>query len=882
MAFVVKAQPPAGQAPAGNTQAPAAKPGNAQAAPGGKQAPPPTIGRAYGKVTDSTGQPLGQVTAIVLKSTVDPVTKKKKLVLIKGMDTKANGEFNFEDLPIVAPLVLKLSATGYKSQDMTFSIMPAAPAASAQPAGQASASPYGAIPSFEKDLGLVKLAADVKDLATVTVTAAPPTMKLELDKKVFNVEKNIVSAGGTGLDIMRNVPSVNVDIDGNVTLRGAVPTIFVDGRPTTLTLDEIPADAIESVEVITNPSAKYDASGGGAGILNIILKKNRKKGYNGSISGGIDSHGAPNALAGFNIRQGKVNISANGMINGTNGKTIGNTVRNTYLYGDTTRLLQSDLSRNKGQFMFGQLGADYFVSNKTTISASYIKVHGEFKPTDVSRIETDSLNAPDKSITYSTRYSNSDRVFDVNGGQLGMKHLFAKTGEEWTIDASLFDVRAHTSALYTTDYLSGQPPSAVNAIGQQETIGTASPLFYTIQTDYTDPLGKKSKLEAGLRAAIQHLDNDNNTYTIGQKDSLLLDTLGTSNYKSTSAVYAAYVNFTSGFGNFSYALGLRAESSNYSGELINTGTPYKNTYPLSLFPSVFLSQKFKNDQEIQLSATRKITRPNFFQLIPYTDYSDTLNITRGNPNLRPQFTESFEMSYMKTLAHSNTLLFSAYYKYTSNLITPFQDSGVNPIGKPVLINTYENANNSYTVGAEVTATYNFTHWWDASLNVNLYNSHINTSNLDQPSQTAMWSYFGKFNSNFKLPDNFTIQLTTTYQSKTQLPINLNQNQFGPPNSSTQASSQGYIKSFYGFDLAIKKSFLKNNAASVTVSMTDIFRTRWSDQFSQSAFFQQEYDRLKDPQLLRVVLAYRFGKMDLNLFKRKSTNGQGMGDAGGSL
>jgi ferric enterobactin receptor len=877
MAFVVKAQPPAG-----NTQAPAAKPGAAQQGPGGKQAPPPTIGRAYGKVVDSTGQPLGQVTAIILKSTVDPVTKKKKLVLLKGMDTKANGEFNFEDLPIVAPLVLRVSGTGFKAQDVSFSIMPAAPAAGAQPAGQSSASPYGAIPSFEKDLGSVKLAADVKDLATVTVTAAPPTMKLELDKKVFNVEKNIVSAGGTGLDIMRNVPSVNVDIDGNVTLRGAVPTIFVDGRPTTLTLDEIPADAIESVEVITNPSAKYDASGGGAGILNIILKKNRKKGYNGSISGGIDSHGAPNALAGFNIRQGKVNISANGMINGTNGKTIGNTVRNTYLYGDTTRLLQSDLSRNKGQFMFGQLGADYFVSNKTTISASYIKVHGEFKPTDVSRIETDSLNAPDKSVTYSTRYSNSDRVFDVNGGQLGMKHLFAKTGEEWTIDASLFDVRAHTTALYTTDYLSGQPPSAVNAVGQQETIGTASPLFYTIQTDYTDPLGKKSKLEAGLRTAIQHLDNDNNTYTIDGNNQKQLDSLGISNYKSTSAVYAAYVNFTSGFGNFSYALGLRAESSNYSGELINTGTPYKNTYPLSLFPSVFLSQKFKNDQEIQLSATRKITRPNFFQLIPYTDYSDTLNITRGNPDLKPQFTESFEMSYMKTLAHSNTLLFSAYYKYTTNLITPFQDSGLNPIGKPVLINTYENANNSYTVGAEVTATYNFTHWWDASLNVNLYNSHINTNNLDQPSQTAMWSYFGKFNSNFKLPDNFTIQLTTTYQSKTQLPINLNQNQFGPPNSSTQASSQGFIKSFYGFDLAIKKSFLKNNAASVTVSMTDIFRTRWSDQFSQSAFFQQEYDRLKDPQLLRVVLAYRFGKMDLNLFKRKSMNGQGMGDAGGSL
>jgi len=443
-------------------------------------------------------------------------------------------------------------------------------------------------------------------------------------------------------------------------------------------------------------------------------------------------------------------------------------------------------------------------------------------------------------------------------------------------------VNSTGSSLYTTDYFTGAPGSPVSFSTQQQTLSSATPLFYTIQTDYTDPLGKQSKLEAGLRAAIQHLDNDQNTYNNDGNGHFLLDTLGESNYKSTSAVYAAYVNYTSGFGKFSYALGLRAESSNYNGELINIDSTYKNTYPLSLFPSIFFSQKFAHDQELQLSATRKITRPSFFQLIPYTNYSDTLNITRGNPGLLPQFTESFELTYMKTLPHSNTLLFSVYYKYTSNLITPYQDSGLNPVGVPVLINTYENANNSYNVGAEATATYNFTHWWDASLNINVYNGHINTSNLNQPSQAAMWSSFGKFNSNFKLPAGFTIQLTAIYQSKTQLPINQNQNMFGPPNSQTQTSSQGYTKAFWGMDLAIKKSFLKNNAASVTVTMTDIFRTRWADQFSESTYFQQEYNRLKDPQLVRVVFAYHFGKMDLNLFKRKDMNSQGMGDAGQSL
>lgn len=835
--------------------------------PGG---PAPTIGRVFGKITDSAGLAINGGSALVMRSVTDTTTKKKKLVLVKGMSTTSNGEFDFEELPVGSPLTLRASATGYKTSDISFTIIPGS-----------NSTAYGSMPTFDKDLGSIHLLTDVKTLNAVVVTASTPAMKLELDKKVFNVEKNIVSAGGTGLDVMRNVPSVNVDIDGNVTLRGATPTIFVDGRPTTLSLDQIPADAIESVEVMTNPSAKYDASGGGAGILNIILKKNRKKGYNGNLSAGIDSHGAPNALAGFNIRQGKVNLSANGMYNGINSKTTGTTDRYTFL-GDTTRLQQSDDNRNKGHFMFGQLGLDYFVSNKTTISGSYIHVHGEFKPTDISQIRTDSLSYLGNTSSYSQRYSDNDRVFDVNGAQLGLKHLFAKEGEQITVDGSWFAVKAHTSALYTTDYFTGEPGSDVSLITQQQTLATAAPSFFTAQTDYSNPLSKKTKLEAGLRASIQKLSNNNNTYTINKDGTVSLDSLGVTDYSSTSRVYAAYVNLTSGFDKFSYSLGLRAESSGYTGDILNTGQHFKNSYPLSLFPSVFLSEKLNHDQELQLSATRKVNRPGFFQLIPYTDYSDTLNITRGNPNLVPEFTESFEMSYIKNLPHNNTLLVSAYYKYTSNLITRYQDSGVNPIGKPILINTYENANNAYTVGAEVTSTDNLTKWWDISVNLNVYNSKINTDNLNQPSQPDLWSMFGKINSNFKLPSNFTVQLTAIYQSKTNLPVNQNANQFGPPGSNTQSSSQGYIRPFWGMDIAVKKSFLKNNAASVTLSMTDIFRTRWSDQYSQSAYFQQDYNRLKDPQLLRLVFAYRFGKMDMNLFKRKDMHTQGMGDAGSSL
>jgi len=852
--------------------------GFAQQPPGKRNGPPPSIGRVFGKVIDTAGLPL-PVTAIILKQVGDTSTKKKKLILLKGMDTKTNGEFNFEDIPIVTQLVLRISAAGYKTKDVSFMVVPSGGGAPAS----SNAAPGGGMPSFEKDLGSVTMEQSVKEMTAVTVTAQAPAMKLELDKKVFNVERNIVSAGGTAVDIMRNVPSVNVDIDGNVTLRGNAPTIYVDGRPTTLTLDEIPADAIQSVEVMTNPSAKYDASATG-GILNIVLKKNRKEGYNGNISAGMDSHGAPNGLASFNVRQNKVNFTGTFLINENRSHTTGNTNRLTTLTLDTaTRLLENDLTKNGGGFLFGQVGADYFVTNRTTVSASYIRVHGSIKPVETSQLQSDSMfSGSSGQSMFSTRYSNSNLNVNVNGVNAGMKHNFPKDGETLTADGSLFSANATNIANYLTNYYQGLPGSGIIATTKQQTLSTADPRFLTIQSDYTDPLGPKSKLEAGARISINKLGDDNNTYSPDKTGTYVLDSLAASNYTSTSNVYGAYGNFTSAIRDFSYQVGLRLESSNYTGQLISTNQTFSNKYPLELFPSLFLSQKFAKTNELQLSATRKITRPNFFQLIPYTNYSDTLNITRGNPGLVPQFTENFELSYLKTFKHGNTLLISTYYNYTSNLITHFQVTGTDPLGKEVLINTYENANDSYNYGAEMTTTDNITKWWDLSLNINAYNSRINTNNLNQPSQPSLWSYFGKFNNNFKLPANFTIQLTAIYQSKTNLPVNTGGQSFGPQMSTTQSASQGYIKSFYGVDAAVKKTFLKNNAASLTLSFSDIFRTRWSDQFSQSPFFSQEFDRIKDPQLVRLVFAYHFGKMDMSLFKRKNMHTQGMGDAGQSL
>jgi len=848
----VAAQPPAG-------------------APGGTNRPaPPSVGHIFGKAIDSTGKGLRDATVVILQSRKDSLTGKMKDKLLKGTTTQANGDFSLEDLPVMGSLKINISAIGYApyQQVVTFFSKPAA----GQPAGP---------PNFDKDLGKIQMKPDVRQLAGVTVSASAPALRMEIDKKVFNVTQNIVSAGGTAVDVMKNVPSVNVDIDGNVTLRNATPQIYIDSRPTTLTLDQIPADAIESVEVITNPSAKYDASGGNAGILNIVLKKNKKSGYNGNISAGVDKRGGVNGGVSFNVRQDKFNLSLSGFGNQMKNRNSGSTDIRSMLSDPALLVSQRSNTRMNGGFLFGRVGLDYFVSNRTTLSIGAIKVHGSFDPKDVLRADSSYENS--NYISYSERNTSNKREFNANGLQGGFKYLFPKQGEELTADFNYFSGKSNNSAYYNTDVFTAAEGAKTGNI-QQQILGNGSTRFMTVQTDYVKPLQGSSKLEAGLRAQLRKMSNnqENYYYNTATGDYQLVPS-ATSNYKNKDNVYAAYLSFTSAIKDFGYKVGLRAERSDYTGELVDTKQQFVNNYPISLFPSVFLSQKLKNKQEVQLSYTRRINRPFFLQLIPFIDSTDQLNWTRGNAGLKPEFTNSVEASWSKTFAGNNTLMASVYYKYATDLITRYLDTVTTSSGSRHPISTYVNANSSRSVGAELTSQNTLTKWWDMNTNVNVYNSRINTDNVAGASQDAMWSWFAKMNSTFKLPASFKVQLSGTYQSKTNLPVNQGNNGpgggGGPFGGGAQSAAQGYIKSNYGIDIALQKSFLKNNAASITLSVSDIFRTRRFDQYSESSFYTQFSHRLADVPMFRLNFAYRFGKMDMSLFKRKNMKGEAEGAQG---
>ncbi len=815
-------------------------------------------------------------TSVQLVMTIfDTATHTRRDSVIRGAITPSNGDFSFENLPVFGNYRLKLTAIGYKAidQKVSFSLKDAQ-----------NPDPEQKLGAVDKDLGNIKMQQDADALQAVTVTAEKPLIQLGIDRKIYNVEKDLSASGGNAVDIMRNIPSLAVDIDGNVTLRNAAPTIFVDGRPTTLTLDQIPADEIESVEIITNPGAKFDASGGVSGILNIVMKKNRKPGYNGALRGGIDKRGGFNTGGNINIKEGKFNFFLSGNYNHRKTISPGTTDRLTFIADPEFQLHQVDSNVTNSHFAFARFGMDYFLDNRNTITISGTIVSGVSTPTTNSGITTDTLYSngySNSSLTQRYSYTNTD--FNNKSGMISFKHNFPKSGEEWTADANY--TRGKTNSVNPiTSYLYEIPDGPLSSIYKQQQNAFGNNEFITAQTDFTNPFTEKSKLETGVRIAVRNISNINNFNTVDSEGKLTYQPLLSSDYNYHDQVLAGYIQYSNTVGKLGFQLGLRAENSSYRGtnsfeekDVNNPGSlkdtlgNFSNNYPISLFPSIFLTEKLTDNQDLQLNYTRRIDRPSFQQFSPYTDYSDSLNLSRGNPNLKPQFTNSFEMAYQLNY-QKNTFLASVYYKYTTDLITRYQTKEINPLtDSVVLINTYINANSSYVSGLELIGRNSLTSWWDVTTNLNIYTSKINAADSIQTAP-ASYSWFAKINTTFKLPKNFTLQITGDYTSKTVLSPGGTAGQGGGGSgggTTVSGNAQGYSLPTGGMDASLKYEFLKNKAASLTFNISDIFATRRYDVYINSAYSTQHTLRYRDPQFFRLQFNYRFGKVDVSLFKRKS-------------
>ena len=846
------------------------------------------MGHFYGKVVDSkTNKGIEGAAIQLITQKFDTVSKKVKPFIAATLITPANGDFSLENIGIMGSYKLHITVVGYTDYDQTVSFglkMPQGGGGGNAAGGNTQDRAQQMLGMIDKDLGNIKLEPTENTLAGVTVTsAAKPFFEMGVDRKIFNVDKNIVSTGQTATELMKQIPSLNVDIDGNVTLRNAAPTLFVDGRPTTLTLDQIPADIIDKVELITNPSAKYDASGGTAGILNIVLKKNKKTGYNGGIRLGVDSRGKINTGVDINVRQNKLNFFLSGNYNQRKSKSTSDITRNNFV-DPPSFISQTGDAVNDGYFAFIRGGFDYFVDNRNTISVAVNYNHGQFKSNENQYIDS-TINSI--FTTHSNRYTNTVRNFDNFGLQLSFKHNFKKNGHDITADANYNSSTNDNVGNYTTAYFTPQSSPKYPSLLQQ-TLGSGYNKFLTLQSDYENPLTDNTKLELGVRTAIRKFENlsDQYFYDYSTSKYALLPSIS-SKYKFTDQVYAAYGTYSIKTKKWNYQLGLRAESSNYDGNLIGKDSAFKVNFPLSIFPSAFITYKLNDKQDFQVNYSRRINRPNFFQLLPFIDNSDPLNLSIGNPGLKPEFTNSFELNYNYAYKKGANFLVSAYYKRTTDLITNYIYRAGNPdttINKDdsVYFVTYINAESSRSFGLEFTNKITVAKIWDMTANINLYNAKINGGDQQAQISSQRWSWFAKLNNNFKFKKGYSLQLSGDYQAKTVLPAGSGGGGRGGGGffGGTVTSAQGYINPRYSFDIAIKKDWTwkGGNTASLTLAMNDFLRTQVSSSYSESDFFTQTSIRRRDPQILRLNFNYRFGKFDASLFKRKNTRADQSGGA----
>ena len=851
----------------------------AQFPAGGRMGQNPNMGRFYGKIIDSaSGKPINAVSVQLFQNKFDSITKTRKDELVDGMLTKSNGEFSLEEINIFGVYKMKVSAIGFKPIELklNFDLK--------MNCGDMSQM----LNKIDKDLGNIKLIGDIIQLDEVVVVGDKPALQLGVDRKIFNVDKNIVSSGGTAVDIMRNVPTLNVDVDGNVTMRNNAPEIFVDGRPTQLTLEQIPADAIQSIELITNPSAKYDASGGQSSIINIVLKKNKRVGYNGSVRAGIDMRARWNTGGDFNIRQGGVNFFINVGYNQRKSIAWGETDRNNLIpSGNLSKLTLENDNTNNGAFLFGRTGFDFFINNRNTITIAGNFAGGDFQLSDTNRIKFNYLNTNFLDST-ENRFTNAENIFRNTGVQISYKRLFPKAGQEWTADINFNKSRSEndqTIQINTLRFFDNASPIGKNFLQGVDAGGGSSLLVG--QTDYVNPISEDIKLEAGLRTQIRWFES----FQRNLLNNIALP--GISNeFSYIDYVHAAYTSYSQRFKklNLNYQIGLRIESSSYEGKQVGKAEPFTNSFPLALFPSAFISKTLKEKQDLQLNYSRRVKRPNFYQLLPNTDFTDVLNYQTGNPALKPEFTHSVELSYQKTYGKKNNIfLASLFGKRTNNLIARYQEPRkLGNTDTTGFVTTWVNATTSYAAGLELVFRNTLTKWWEINYNANFYYSKINGTEALPTLENERTSYTLKINNTFKLgKSGWTIQLSGDYNSRSILPVSsgggggrgggMMGGGGGWMGGGQISTTQGYIDANYYLDLGIRKEFkIKKNTATLSLNWSDFLRTRQNIVFSVGEGFEQNSWRRRDPQFVRLNFSYRFGKFDASIFKRKN-NRMEMGD-----
>jgi outer membrane receptor protein involved in Fe transport len=811
--------------------------------------------RIYGKVMDLQGKDPIPLASIQLSVKVyDAKYNRIKDSIIAAMLSEPNGDFNFADIPLFDKIMVMVSAVDYSLYTTSVNLRPGLPS---------------------KDIGNIVMARNAQRLKEVLVTLDNPQMRLGIDKKVFDVDKSLTSRGGTAIDAIKNIPSVSVDVDGNVELRNSSPTIFIDGRPTILTLDQISADNIDRVEIITNPSAKYDASTTG-GIINIILKKNKRTGINGIVSTSVGTQGIFSANANVNLRQGKFNFFVSGNYNesggNANSKSFRQNKRNGVIGSYFNQLSKNQRSR---KFTSTRFGVDYFIDNRSTFTVSHNIVNGRFGNEEIQ--DQEYLNSDKILDRYGSRTSLSSFSFDNSSTEALYTLKFPREGKQ--LDASInlnYGSGGNGSNILNTFFNDNGTQYSVPNIVRND--GSSDENQLTAKIDFVSPVGEDQKIETGVRTYVNNYESIFNSFSLqnGSETKLPLS----NNYIYKEVVHAAYLTYTGKMGSIGYQAGFRAEFSKFTGELVDSARSFGYEYPdklanlwNALFPSLYLSKKIGESVEIQLNYSKRIRRPRFWNLNPFVDINDPLNIRRGNPELKPEFSNSFEFNYSKTFKNRSNFLGVIYYRNIlqditnySDTITAAQFAQLNnaAVDPNAILNTFINAKSNNRIGIELTLQQK------VGKNFNI----TPTFNINYRKVSAV---AGKTNLNNE-GYNWSAELTANYKIVTEQPSFFNKFSFqlSGEYESPRVIPQGKRLEQFDSDFAIRRDLFEDDKGSITFSINDIFNTRrYGVLYDTDTFYQESYRRWR-VRSFRLTLSYKFGNSEFSLFKRNRGNGNGGG------
>jgi len=675
-------------------------------------------------------------------------------------------------------------------------------------------------------------------------------MELSLDKKVFNVGKDLAYAGGTANDILMNIPSVSVDPEGQVKLRGSDNVrILIDGKPSGLVsfkgssgLSSLQASMIERVEVITNPSARYEAEGM-AGIINIILKKERNEGFNGSFEV-IAGH--PTNLGGaanLNYRHKKINFFINystafrelpgegklyqevyDMDETSSGEIYrGDT---TYILNQTTRSLINGFNTNiRG-------GLDFFFNEKNILTFSYLyRRSNAGRVTDI--LYKDYLFDQSNMLGYTKRRQDEDEIEPNSEYSLIYKKSYEQKGHELTAEIKFLDNWESSDQWFSSDQYSSD-----NTLISSEVERALNDEFekqWLFQVDYIRPIGKDGKVEMGARSSFRDMVNDFTVTRMNEEgefepisdmNGIDLDNVFVYD-ENIHALYGILGNKTK---KLTYQAGLRAEWTDVKTTLEETGEVNPRKYS-NLFPSAHVTYDLPNENAIQVSYSRRVRRPFYNDLSPFMTISDKRNFFSGNPNLNPEFSNVFEIGHIKYF-NTGTFSSSVYYRDTKDKIDRIRT--VNEDGTSTTFP--QNLLSEKATGVEFSSTFSFVSWWKWDVNFNFFYAEIDGTNIIETYKANTYSWFARQTSRFTLPKNFDIQIRGNYEAP-------------------QNTAQGRRKSLYYADLSMSKDVLKGRG-TINFNILDVFNTRRVRAISEGANFYTESDFQARRRQFNITFNYR--------------------------